>query len=554
MITAELPAVQMPLIHIVESDDLYLERQEDILWFNLLRNFPWHHFRPTAARYYEALWQFNVCQAQASRDRDAVLAANPETQSEATMRLLFERATLCEDAPALHKLSASALPQIHVNSNDLRPGKTPPRWAGMKPKCFFAMLKAFVGVMAQGQPAEPEIVFAALQDNPSYARTCGFTLPVPDGHYRQSDVPSLRKLEQFDQIMTDSGLWSDVAVDQVARNLKSGCIQVESTMVHDTTHYHAYSGMQVVELPQSVEPSENTSATQPAAREVKQNKREEKAKKARKKSHPKTTKRCRCKDRQHCPHPWTNADEGAGTVVKSTGKMYWAHKASTLCFPRQQVLLDAVAMSDAASHDSKSILPHLGRLFTRHPDLCGIIQRVLDDGAADDETLKAVIQEQWGVQLVAPINPRGRRPIGNDLPRGVDHITPTGTPVCRAGYPLDFLGCRHGTKRFLFRAPNDAQGVPVCQDCALRDGCYRGHEGARQITVPFTRLPWIDLKFPQLSRRFIKVMAKRTAIERLHKLMKYDYGDERLTKRGNAAFQARLDKTLLAMHLVLAYG
>jgi hypothetical protein len=83
---------------------------------------------------------------------------------------------------------------------------------------------------------------------------------------------------------------------------------------------------------------------------------------------------------------------------------------------------------------------------------------------------------------------------------------------------------------------------------------YRGHKGARQITAPFTRLPWIDPEFPQLSRRFAKVMAKRTAIERLHKLMKYDYGDERLTKRGNAAFQARLDKTLLAMHLVLAYG
>ena len=44
----------------------------------------------------------------------------------------------------------------------------------------------------------------------------------------------------------------------------------------------------------------------------------------------------------------------------------------------------------------------------------------------------------------------------------------------------------------------------------------------------------------------------RIDIERLHKLMKYDYGDERLTKRGNDAFQARLDKTLLAMHLILA--
>jgi len=544
------------LIHIVESDDLHLERQEDILWFNLLRNFYWQPFRPAAARYYEALWQFNVRQAQASRERDAELAANPETQSEATMRLLFERATLCEDAPALHELPASAPPQIHVNPNNLRPGRTPQRWAGKKPKCFFALLKAFVGVMLQGRPAEPEIVFAALRDNPSYARTCGFTLPDPNGPYRQSDVPSLRKLEQFDQIMTDNGLWGDVAVDQVARNLKSGCIQVESTLVHDTTHYRAYSGMQVVELPQAVEPSEDANATQPVTKEVEPNKNEngKKATKARKKSHPKTTKRCRCKDRQHCPHPWINADEGTGTVVKSTGKMYWAHKASTLGFPRQEVLLDAVAMSDAASHDSQSLLPHLGRLFTRHPDLRGIIQRVLDDGAADDETLKAAVQKQWGVQLVAPINPRNRRPIGDDLPRGVDHITPTGTPVCRAGYPLDFLGCRHDTKRFLFRAPNDAQGVPVCHDCALRDGCYRGDEGARQITVPFTRLPWIDPEFPQLSRRFAKVMAKRTAIERLHKLMKYDFGDERLTKRGNAAFQARLDKTLLAMQLVLAYG
>ena len=566
MITAEVSAFQIPLIHIVESDDLHLERQEDILWFNLLRNLPWEPLRPAAARYYEALWQFNVLQAQASRDRDADRDANSETQSEATMRLLFERATLCEDAPALYELPASAAPQIHVNPNELRPGTTPLRWAGKKPKCFFAMLKAFVGVMAQGHPAEPEIVFAALRDNPSYARTCGFTLPGQDGSYRQSDMPSLRKLQQFDQIMTDNGSWGDVAVDQVARNLKSGCVQVESIVVHDTTHYPAYSSMQVVELPQAVEPSKNANATPPTTNtppatteEVESNKNEKnkkgkKAKKARKKSHPKTTKRCRCKDRQHCPHPWINADEGTGTVGKSTGKMYWAHKASTLCFPRQQVLLDAVAMSDAASHDSKSILPHLGRLFTLLPDLRGIIQRVLDDGAADDETLKAAVQKQWGIQLVAPINPRGRQPISNDLPRGMDHITPTGTPVCRAGYPMGFHGCRHDTKCFLFRAPDDANGVPVCQDCALRDDCYRGHKGARQITVPFTRLPWIDPKFPQSSRRFAKVMAKRTAIERLHKLMKYDFGDERLTKRGNAAFQARLDKTLLVMHLVLAYG
>jgi hypothetical protein len=30
--------VQIPLIHIVESDDLYLEAQEDVFWFDLLRD------------------------------------------------------------------------------------------------------------------------------------------------------------------------------------------------------------------------------------------------------------------------------------------------------------------------------------------------------------------------------------------------------------------------------------------------------------------------------------------------------------------------------------
>ena len=48
-------------------------------------------------------------------------------------------------------------------------------------------------------------------------------------------------------------------------------------------------------------------------------------------------------------------------------------------------------------------------------------------------------------------------------------------------------------------------------------------------------------------------MARRTSIERLHKLMKFDFGDDRLTKRGNDTFQARLDKTLFAMHVLLSH-
>jgi len=371
--------------------------------------------------------------------------------------------------------------------------------------------------------------------------------------------------------------------DRVAANLRDGTVQVESTLVHDTTHYLAYSSMQVIDLPdlpacdegvpepaagsssaaakarsdspaaakaaQTPERPEKTTAGNKSAKPSKKSKRSKK----KRKSHPRTTKACRCKDRDHCGHEWINADDGVGTVVKSTGKMYGGHKASTLGFPRQEVLLDAVPMSDAASHDSQSLLPHLNRLFQRHPDFNGIINRVLDDGAADDAKLKAAIKEDLGIEAFAPINPRRRGPIRDDMPRGIDHLTPRGVPVCRAGYPFEPVGVRHDTEHFLFHAPKDEQGQPVCQGCGLQVGCYRGQPGGRQVTIPQSRLPWLDPEFPQLSKRFLKAMARRTSIERLHKLMKFDLGDGRLTKRGNDAFQARLDKTLLAMHVLLAY-
>ncbi|MBC8374045.1 MAG: transposase [Planctomycetes bacterium] len=541
---------------------MYLEAQEDVFWFDLLRDLDWPSLRPVAARYYEGLWQFNEQQARARAERSATAAvANPETSEEATCRLLFERPTLCEDAPILHEPEPLQPATIRVDPGTLRPGRTPPRFAGRAPKCFFAMFKAFMGVAVCGTPPEPQHVRQKLIDNPSFARTCGFTLPDPRRAYRQSDVPSLRKLEQFDQIMSENGLWGEAAVGQVAQNLKEGFVKLEPTLVHDTTHYQAFSSMRVVDLPENQEePSSNdvkpdeTKADVGNPTTTKHRKQQPKRKKRKRKSHPKTSKTCKCPDRANCPHPWVNADEGAGTVVKSTGKMYWAHKASTISFAHQEILLDAVAMTDAASHDSQSLPEHVARVFKLHPDLEPVINRVLDDGAADDQTLKDFFQTEWKIELLAPINPRRRGPMTKDLPRGIDHLTPIGIPICRQGYPLDFLTCRHDTRKFVFQAPSGEDGIPVCRQCPARSQCYRGNAGARRVTIGFERLPWLDPEFPQVSKRFAKVMARRTVIERLHKLMKYDFGEDRLSKRGTKAFQARLDKTLLAMHLTLAHG
>jgi len=246
------------------------------------------------------------------------------------------------------------------------------------------------------------------------------------------------------------------------------------------------------------------------------------------------------------------ADDGAGTVVKQRGKMVWAHKGSTLCFAGSEILLDAVAMSDAASHDSNSLVPHLTRLFEHHPQLQERVTCILDDGALDDAKIKKQVRKTFTIELLTPHNPRARKPIRGNLPRGVDHMTSQGVPVCNAGIPLDFLGCRHQDERFLFRAPDNENGTPVCGGCPKASTCLREGSTRRHVSVPFSRLPFIDPKRPHLSRRHQISMAQRTVIERIHKLMKFDYGDSRLTRRGNDAFQARLDKTLLAMHLVLA--
>jgi hypothetical protein len=640
MVAFTQPHRQVPLIHIVESDDLALADQPDVLWFDVLRSLDYRQFRATAARYYEYLYTFNQQQKlRRIERRENPPAPNPETQTQATRRLFEERATVDKQSPALYQQPDPETSLIRVLPCEVAPGVTPLRWAGRPAKCFFSMLYAFLGTTLAGQRAEPQFVYQRLMENPAFARTCGFTVRRPGRPERQSDVPSLRKLQQFDQIMTDNGLWEELALDRVAANLREGKIKMEATLVHDTTHYHAYSSKQMVELPApgeadarqtptssedspvpgtpaappipvakvgggpvvvgrvevirvpadqvpvlksstvaaSADPSPDktseadtaistnhtatTAEKPPAAKRnsspAKTTKRNpspaKKAKTKKRKSHPRTTKNCRCQDREHCDHQWVSADSGAGTVVKSPGRMYWGHKASTLGLANQEILLDAVAMSDAASHDSQSVVPHLNRLFTRHPELRAQVKRLLDDGAADDSKLKATVRDMFGIELLAPINPRRRKPIGDNLPRGIDHLTPRGVPVCRAGYPFDLLGFRKDTERFLFQAPRDSDGESVCLGCSQRGGCYRGVSNGRVITISPDRVPWLDRDFPQLSKRHAKAMARRTSIERLQKLMKFDLGDDRLTKRGNHSFQACLDKTLFAMHVLLSH-
>ncbi len=182
------------------------------------------------------------------------------------------------------------------------------------------------------------------------------------------------------------------------------------------------------------------------------------------------------------------------------------------------------------------------------------VERVLYDSACDDAALKARFKDKWGIELKASFNPRRAKPITTDLPRGIEKITPYGVPICLAGYELDYQGIRYEREKFIYAAPRQDDGTAVCVGCTERaDCCNRSTQFGRTITVSFDTLPHIDPNEPPMAKRFKAIMSRRPSVERMIKRLKCDLGDERLSKRGNESFQAYLDKTMIAYHLLIRH-
>jgi hypothetical protein len=522
--------LQIPLIHVVHDDEEHLLNTIDGEWYEILYHFPWKAYRSVAADYYNALYDFNRRAAEEQGEREI----DPESRDAAKQRLLFNRATApvpCEPPPPILYQGRVVEPDSQsVTADQVAPGVVPLRLAGRKPKCFFSLFKAFIGTSLMGFPAEPEKVDLLLKSNPSFARACGFSPKEKDAsNYHYQRRPALRKLEQFDQIMTDAGLWGRIKLAEVEANFAAGVIEPEEELVGDTTHYHAYSSFETIPY------------------------RDDRGKEG-KKSQSKTTKACRCPDWDHCPHPWELRDEGAGTIVKSAKKMIWGHKASVIGLPRQGVAIDALAVSDAATHDGQTFFPHVEKVLADHPGLKESVKRVLYDSACDDASLKQRFHDELEMELKASFNPRRRQPITEALPRGIEKITPYGVPVCRAGHAMEYLGIRYANERFIYRAPMTEEGLSVCIGCQERaQCCNRNAQSGRTITVPFTTLKSIDPSDPPMAKRFKAIMSRRPSVERMIKRLKCDLGDDRLTKRGNASFQAYLDKTLISYHLLIRH-
>lgn len=413
-----------------------------------------------------------------------------------------------------------------------------------------------MGVATMGLEPTPAMVHQQLAANPSFARLCGFRYELAEkGRFITDSVPSLRKLEEFDQVMSEAGLWAAIRERAVRDNLKSGRVELEEDLAIDTTHYRACSGFTATEVlvepakkaAEAPTPTEVPAATDETAPAPRTRRRRER------RAVPRVAKRCGCAEKEHCTHDYVPTDDGAGVVTKGGGskKQYWAHKATIIAFAGSHIPIDAVAVSYAGTNDGVTLVPHLVRLQRLYLEVFEYTKRVLADGAYQTAENVAAVAA-YGKQLVAPINARGTKPkpaVG--LP-GIKHFSPTGIPVCEADNELSFVGRRLEEHQLLWGAPRDEQGQIVCRACPLRETCCPDAKNGRNLTTNAADFPQIDWDLPQHSATFKRTYSRRTAIERVINVLKLDLNRDRLTKRDNVNFQARLDKSILAIHLLIA--
>ncbi len=516
------PIEQMPLIQYINEDDELLEQSPDADWYHILSDFYWPDYLDMGVAYYNALYQFNMLR----KPNPCPIQTEDESKKQAAQRLLFDRPTVNKSIPVLFDQDSEPIELQTISRHSIMPGKTPDRLGGRKPKCFFALLKSFIGASLMGLSPEPQDVFFLLNSNLSFARVCGFIPKGNDEQYWYKYVPSLRKLEQFDQIMTDYGLWDEIKWNEIRENLHNGTINKENVLVGDTTHYQAFSGFETVKYTDD--------------------KGKEKTK-----SQSKPTKNCGCDDKENCPHSWEQTDDGAGTIVKNKKKMIWGHKASIIGFPSQEIALDAVAVADAATFDGETFHPHVSSLFENLPEIAPWIDTALYDSACDSDALKQKFADDFDIVLKSSMNPRRRKTVTENLPRGMSKLTPQGSLICNENIEMEYQGIRRNSDKYIYKSPVDDKNVSVCCTCKNKPLCCPNAQNGRIACISFNMLPHIDSNDPPMSKKFKSIMKKRPSVERMIKRLKCDLSDERLTKRGNASFQAYLDKTMIAYHILI---
>jgi len=427
---------------------------------------------------------------------------------------------------ALRDLSLTPPPLRHILAG-----------AGRPPCDALCLLRAFLAAPLLGVSDNPTSVFRLLHSNPTFAHLCGLLgreVRRQPWQLTSRRLPSLAVCEELTEVMTRYGLWHHARLQQVVANIESGAVKVEDTMVFDTTHVEAYSHCGKV-VPPEAKLDDSNDGKKPKQRKV-----------------PRMHKRCDCRKEswETCPHPWRPTDQGAAVVVKGPTRVYWAHKSSVAAFGNSEVPIDVRVCLYAAEADGNTLVPHLELLERDLPQSIQRLRYVLADDAYQGHH-EGVVRFGQNARLVVPVHPK-RAPdsLANSYD-GVHHVTPTGIPVCEEGHRFVLVGRDITSERYIWTAPDDDQGEPVCESCLFSGACQK-KGGRRTIRIPRQDQPHIHWDHPQHLQRERAHYQRRPGVERAIKRIKVDLHGEQLTHRDAIRVQAHLDRKLLTLHLLLA--
>lgn len=405
--------------------------------------------------------------------------------------------------------------------------------AGRPPCDALCLMRAFLAAPLLGVGDNPTAVHQLLHSNPAFAHLCGFlgaTVMKESGELTSRRLPSLSVCEEFNEVMDRYGLWHQARLEQVTANLENGVVKTEKTVSFDTTHVEANSHCGNVVPPGT--PVED--GTKPRERKV-----------------PRMCKHCDCgkENWETCLHPWVPTDQGAAVVVKGRTRIYWAHKGSVAALADSEIPFDVRVCLYAAESDGNTLIPHLELLQRDFAQIIDSMEFVLTDDAYQGNR-EAVAHFGQHARQILPVHPRKVRAALAEKFDGIHHFTATGFPVCNCGHRFDLRGRDLIDERYIWVAPDDPEGRPVCASCPHAGECLRRGE-RRNIRVDRKDLPQIDWDHPQLFARDRARYGKRTGVERAIKKLKVDLQGEDLTHRDAHRVQAHFDRKLLLLHLLL---
>ena len=379
--------------------------------------------------------------------------------------------------------------------------------AGRKGQPFIAYLKAIELAPILQTEQNMKAIALQLRINSDYLRACGFEYP-----------PSCRTLQDFDQIMSESGLWELFRDETYRVNVDDGIIKEdeEDTLTIDNSHAQAHS------------------------------------------TPNKKVKECRqCQHFETCTDK-VSTDETADWYVKSKCKVFYAHQVGMSQLSKSGAPFEQVVLS-GRQYEPDSLEPLLQQGKKKHSDMD--FTKITADGIFNTKPCVNTIETFYKrAMLYSPVNPKGRLKDLQNPARGIKRVTKHGSVECISENKMVFLTKDEVLQSYVFGCPvfnPEARqklihmGIDVSKiTCQCKDQCCKTAAHGRIYRVTREQLKQVNWDMPQFSYRFHMVYRLRTKIERLFGQMKKRFKMAILYRRGVKNVEAHIDKFMALMHIV----